>query len=70
MTKYCIVPENCRILSQLTAGMELAREERQLLERGFIRHVEITPGANLWEILVWCDVELPQELFQQAYNLR
>ena len=66
MTKYCIVPENCRILSQLTAGMELKNGERQLLERGFIRHVEITPGANLWEILVWCDVELPGELLDRC----
>ncbi|MGM9540792.1 PolC-type DNA polymerase III [Anaerovibrio sp.] len=66
MTKYCIVPENCRILSQLTAGMELKKEERQLLERGFIRHVEITPGANMWEILVWCDLELPQELLDRC----
>ena len=59
MTKYCIVPENCRILAQLATGMEMEPEERELLERGFIRHVEITPGANLWEILVWCDGELP-----------
>ncbi|MBQ2410252.1 MAG: hypothetical protein II310_03310, partial [Selenomonadaceae bacterium] len=66
MTKYCIVPENCRILAQLAAGMEMEPGERELLERGFIRHVEITPGANLWEILVWCDGELPAVLLDRC----
>ena len=66
MTKYCIVPENCRILAQLAAGMEMEPGERELLERGFIRHVEITPGANLWEILVWCDGELPRPLLDRC----
>lgn len=66
MTKYCIVPENCRILSQLTAGMEAEEQERQLLERGFIRHVEVTPGANMWEILVWCDAVLPKALLDRC----
>lgn len=50
--------------------------EQQLLERGFIRHVEITPEESLWELLVWTDQELPAELLarcsvfaQQKYHV-
>lgn len=66
MTKYRLVPENCRILAQLVQGMQLELEEQRLLERCFIRHVEVTPAANMWELLIWSDIAVAQELFDRC----
>lgn len=66
MGKYRIVPENCKSLAQLVAGMQMEASERHLLERGLIRHVEVSPRENLWELLIWCDRELPRELMDRC----
>jgi len=66
MDKYRIVPENCRILAQLVGEMELVPGEQRLLERCFIRHVEVTPDTNMWEILIWSDAELPKALLDRC----
>ncbi len=46
--------------------MEMEASERHLLERGLIRHVEVSPEENLWELLIWCDRELPHELIDRC----
>ncbi len=66
MSKYRIVPKNCKRLAQLVAGMEMEASERHLLERSLIRHVEVSPEENLWELLIWCDRELPGELMDRC----
>lgn len=66
MDKYRIVPTNNRILAQLVKGMETTPEEEALLEQGFIRHVEISIESNTWEVLLWCQAELPEALLQKA----
>ena len=66
MDKYKIVPTNNRILAQLVKGMETTPEEEALLEQGFIRHVEISIESNTWEVLLWCQAELPEALLQKA----
>ena len=66
MSKYRIVPKNCKKLAQLVAGMEMEASERHLLERSLIRHVEVSPEENLWELLIWCDRELPGELMDRC----
>ena len=53
MEKYRIVPENCKRLGQLLAGMEQTAQEGKLLETAVIRHVEVTPARNMWELLIW-----------------
>lgn len=62
MGKYRIVPDKLRILSQMVKGMDITSDERTLLERCFIRHAEISPEENTWEVLLWTDKELPREL--------
>lgn len=66
MEKYRIVPENCRTLTKLVAGMVLGAEDKELLAGTFIRHVEVSPAANMWEILVWTERELPGELLDMC----
>lgn len=66
MDKYRIVPENCKRLAQLLAGMELEPQEYRLLDTAVIRHVEVTPVRNMWELLVWSLDKLPDELLDRA----
>lgn len=66
MDKYRIVPENCKRLGQLLAGMELESDENMALDAAVIRHVEVTPAKNMWELLVWTLDKLPEELLVRA----
>ena len=66
MEKYRIVPENCKRLGQLLAGMEQTAQEGKLLETAVIRHVEVTPARNMWELLIWSLDKLPEELLDRG----
>ena len=66
MDKYRIVPENCKRLGQLLAGMELELDENMALDAAVIRHVEVTPAKKMWELLVWTLDKLPEELLVRA----
>ena len=66
MEKYRIVPENCKRLGQLLAGMEQTAQEGKLLDAAVIRHVEITPARNMWELLIWSLDKLPEELLDRG----
>ena len=66
MEKYRIVPENCKRLGQLMTGMELGYQEGRLLDTAVIRHVEVTPASNMWELLVWSLEKVPEELLARC----
>ena len=66
MEKYRIVPENCKRLGQLLAGMEQTAQEGKLLDAAVIRHVEVTPARNMWELLIWSLDKLPEELLDRG----
>ena len=64
--KYCIVPKTSRILSELALGMKLNTDEEKLLKSGFIRHVEISPATNTWEIMVWTMPKIADTLLDRV----
>ncbi len=61
MQKYCIVPQKTNKFWLLVKGMELTQEERMLFQRCFIKHVEVSPDTQTWEIVL-----TTQELIDEA----
>ena len=61
MHKYCIVPQKTNKFWLLVKGMELTQEERTLFQRCFIKHVEVSPDTQTWEIVL-----TTQELIDEA----
>ena len=61
MNKYTIVPQKTNKFWLLVKGMELTQEERALFRRCFIKHVEISPDTQTWEIVL-----TTQELIDEA----
>ena len=52
MQKFCIVPQKPNMFLELLKGMELAKEEEELLRSCHIKHVEISTEVPCWEILL------------------
>ncbi|MBQ1510160.1 MAG: PolC-type DNA polymerase III, partial [Selenomonadaceae bacterium] len=66
MQKYCIVPDKENMFWQLVQGMELAEDERKLLKACSIKHVEVSPKSNRWEILLLSQELVGDELLGRA----
>ena len=65
MDKYRIVPESNDALKRLILDMELTKEEREAVHRLRIRHVEVCPATNSWEVLLITDVQPDQSLMDR-----
>ena len=52
MRKYCIVPKKGNSFWQLIDGMELTAPQTESLRSCFIKHVQVSPEAGIWEIVL------------------
>ena len=52
MYKYCIAPKKTNVFAHLLEGMELGKENENMVRCSFIRHVEISDDAMTWEIVI------------------
>ncbi len=66
MGKYCIVPDKENLFWQLIQGMELSEDEGKLLKTCSIKHVEVSPKSNQWEILLQSQELVGEELLGRA----
>ncbi len=66
MKKYCIVPDRENMFWQLVQGMEMTEDEKNLLKSCSIKHVEISPGTNCWEILLQTQELVGEDLIRRA----
>ena len=66
MHKYRIVPDHPNMFARLVAGMDISDEETGLLDAVSIRHVEVSPETNSWEIAVATQRLLPDHLIEEA----
>lgn len=60
--KYCIIPKNGSVFCGLVHDMVLTDDEKSGLEECQIKHVEISPKSNSWEMLIQTRVLVEQDL--------
>lgn len=51
-SKYCIVPKTANQFRQLIDGIALTEEQQGLFKSCFIKHIEVSPDIQTWEILL------------------
>ena len=66
MKKFCIVPQKENMFWQLVQGMQLSDAERKLLKSCQIKHVEVSPKVNRWEILLQTQQLVAGDLLSRA----
>lgn len=52
MRKYCISPNRANTFLELLDGIDISDEQREIVACSFIRHVEIIPEDNIWEMVL------------------
>ncbi|MCI7477966.1 MAG: PolC-type DNA polymerase III [Selenomonadales bacterium] len=64
--KYCIIPKASNAFWDLVKDMHMTPDEEGFLQGGKIRHVEITPDTNSWEIMLWSCPAISAPLLSRA----
>lgn len=64
--KYCIVPQKANQLRQMLAGVALTEKQQSLFQNCFIKHIEVSPDTQTWEILLETQSFLDEALLALA----